>query len=165
MTALTPDAPASRPRRGEGHTPTVQSPPEDISPLPQSQPPPPPPPPPPPQQTARATNQRRLTDEEIRDYLADRGAAAMARLKEWDRHGCAARLLPHACPGAQVRKGGKGYAQDPAAQPPRQPPPTTRTIPQRATARTTAGAQTGVPAQLPPTGGIPQQTLTQSADQ
>ena len=72
MTALTPDAPASRPRRGEGHTPTVQSPPEDISPLPQSQPPPPPP-----QQTARATNQRRLTDEEIRDYLADRGAAAI----------------------------------------------------------------------------------------
>ena len=69
MTALTPDAPASRPRRGEGHTPTVQSPPEDISPLPQSQPPPPPPPPPPPQQTARATNQRRLTDEEIRDMI------------------------------------------------------------------------------------------------
>ena len=72
---------------------------------------------------------RRLTDEEIRRYLAERGAAAAARLQQWDSHGVAARLLPLACTGAQVRKGGKGYAQDPATQPPRQPPPTTKSIP------------------------------------
>ena len=35
---------------------------------------------------------RRLTDEEIRRYLAERGAAAAARLQQWDSHGVAARL-------------------------------------------------------------------------
>ena len=60
---------------------------------------------------------RRLTSEQISSYLAERGAAASARLKQWEAQGIAGRMLPNTIAGAQVPKGGERAAQEGAAAP------------------------------------------------